>query len=548
MVTPSGFYARRERHAAVCFFLRPRRSLTFLLMLSPDRPSQLPVLIGLDVGTTNVKCLAIDAGGELLATVASPTPVTHPRVGWTDFPPEQIWGVAASAIGRVLQTLGSGRDVVGIAIAGLAESLVPLDENGKAVASAIAWFDLRTGAEFDWIRDQISHERLFQITGLNPDPMYGVCKMLWLRNHAPELFARVRCWLNLAEYVAFRLCGEAATDPSLACRTLLYNLSSAGWDRSLLAELDIDPTVLAAIKPSGTALGRVTAEAQRETSLPASTIVSVGMHDHLGGAFATGSLRPGVLLDSMGTSESLITIMPQPTFAPEVGDCALPQGAVWVDEPRFYLTGGLFTAGAAIEWFRRELAPDTTVYELEKEATEAFEDVPLFLPHLVRSFTPHPDTEAAGAFVGIKSGTTRGALFRGLLEGLAFEAKLVADSMVQIGRAPAFDEFVALGGIQQNALLAQTKADVYGRSIQIHPLREAVGYGAALLAGIGCGVFRNAAAAIAVVPQRTIELFPNAERAARLADLYEQAYCRLYGDLKVVHHTLYRLRREGLPP
>ncbi|MBV9491565.1 MAG: hypothetical protein JO069_17885 [Verrucomicrobia bacterium] len=512
-------------------------------MPSPDQSAQAPVLLGLDVGTTNVKCLAIDAAGHLLATASSPTPITHPRVGWTDFPPEEIWDAAAGVIQRVLRTLGPPqREAAGIAVTGVAESLVPLDKNGRAAAPAMAWFDLRTGTEFDWIRQRIGHERLFQITGLNPDPMYGACKMLWLRNDAPETFARARCWLNLAEYVAFRLCGEAATDPSLACRTSLYNLAEGKWDNALLEELDLDPAVLPPIRPSGAPLGRVTAAAQRATSLPPSTVVSVGLHDHLGGAFATNSLRPGVLLDSMGTSESLIAILDRPNFAREVSECALPQGAIWVDEPRFYLTGGLFTAGACIEWFRREFAPDKDVSELVKEATGAFVDVPLFLPHLVRSFTPHPDTEAAAAFVGIKSGTTRGALFRGLLQGLAFEARLVADTMQQIGRAPAFEEFVALGGIQQNALLAQIKADVFGRPVKIHPLREAVGYGAALLAGIGCGVFRDAAAALAVVPRDTIDFSPNAERAGRLSALYEQAYCRLYQDLKAVHHTLHRLR------
>jgi xylulokinase len=497
------------------------------------------LVVGLDVGTTNLKCLALDGAGSIVAQCCEPTPRSHPRRGWTDFEPVSIWEAACRAIRGVVSQLEHPEAVKGIAVSSLAESVVPIDSEGRPLAPAIAWFDLRTVAEYEWIRDRVGYETLFKISGLNPDPMFGLCKILWVKNHNPAAFQKVCHWLHFADYVAFRLCGIPATDPSLACRTLAYDLNRGTWASEILEAVGVAPSSFPPICKSGTPLGFITPSSATATALPRTTVVSVGIHDHPSGAFAAGGLKAGVLFDSIGTSESLNSIFKKPLSDPRIAAHGLAQGAIWIEEPSYYLTGGLQTAGAAVEWFCKELGGKAGIAELVDEAALVDEAVPVFLPHLVRSLTPYPDAQASGAFIGIKSTTTRGAMFRAVLEGLAFEARAIADAMVTVAGLPPFQKIVTIGSSLQNRLLTQIKADVYGFSINVNPVRETVSLGAALLAGMGCGMFPDASAAVRVARREEISVEPNLDRSKRLQTRYQEVYRDLYGQLRTAHHRLH---------
>src|SRR5437867_5298018 len=164
------------------------------------------LLLGLDIGTTNIKCLAVDESCKILAAEPERTPPSHPQPGWTDFEPNQIWETVCRTIQAVVSQVSSREALRGLAVASVGESLIPIDSDGHALAPAIAWFDLRTAAEYAWVSDRIGYDRLFRVSGLNPDPMFGICKALWFRNHHPAAFQRNRYWLNLADYVEFPLC------------------------------------------------------------------------------------------------------------------------------------------------------------------------------------------------------------------------------------------------------------------------------------------------------------------------------------------------------
>jgi xylulokinase len=500
---------------------------------------QQDLVLGLDVGTTNIKCLALDSDGRIVAQGSEPTPRFHPRSGWTDFEPGPIWDAACQAIRAVVSQLERPQAIKGIAVSSLAESVVPIDSEGQPLAPAIAWFDLRTTAEYEWICDQVGYETLFEISGLNPDPMFGLCKILWVKNNNRPAFEKARCWLHLADYVAFRLCGVPATDPSLACRTLAYDLHRRVWATEIIEAAGIDRSCFPPVCQSGTALGVITPTSARATNLSETTIVSVGLHDHISGAFAAGGLSAGVLLDSIGTSESLNSVFRKPLSDKRFAAHGLAQGAIWIDEPIYYLTGGLQTAGAAVEWFRRELGGKAGIAELVEEAALADESVPVFLPHLIRSLTPYPDARASGAFVGIRSTTTRGGMFRAVLEGLAFEARAIADTMVTVAGLPPFAKILSIGSSFENRLLTQIKADVHGFPIHVNPVRETASLGAALLAGIGCGMFSSPSAAVQVARREEIIVEPNSERSKRLQGRYDEVYRDLYGQLRTAHHRLH---------
>jgi xylulokinase len=504
---------------------------------------QQDLVLGLDVGTTNIKCLAVDSAGRIVAQGAEPTPRSYPRSGWTDFEPGPIWDAACRAIRAVVSQLERPEAVKGVAVSSLAESVVPIDSQGQPLAPAIAWFDLRTTAEYQWICEQVGYDRLFNVSGLNPDPMFSLCKILWTRNHNRAAFEKARCWLHLADYVAFCLCGVPATDPSLACRTLAYDVHRRVWATDIIKAVGVEPSCFPPIRQSGTALGCVTPSSARRTNLPETAVVSVGLHDHISGAFAAGGLSAGVLLDSIGTSESLNSVFQKPIRDNRVAAHGLAQGAIWIDEPIYYLTGGLQTAGAAVEWFHRELGGKTGIAELVEEARAVDESVPIFLPHLVRSLTPYPDPQASGAFVGIKSNTTRGAMFRAVLEGLAFEARAIADAMVTVAGLPQFEKILTIGSSSENRLLTQIKADVYGVPLYVNPVREAVGFGSALLAGIGCGMFATPSAAVRAARREEIIVEPNLECSKKLQARYQEVYRDLYGQLRSAHHRLYAARQ-----
>lgn len=510
-------------------------------------PSHHDLVLGLDVGTTNLKCLALDAAGTIVAQASEPTPRSHPRPGWTDFEPGPLWDAVGRAIRAVVARVARPEAIRGIAVSSLAESVVPIGAQGQPLGPAIAWFDLRTVPECEWLRERIGDETLFNVTGVNPDPMFGLCKILWTKNHAPDVFRQARLWLHMADFVAYQLSGVAATDPSLACRTLAYDPRLGRWADELLETVGVPPSSLPPVRRSGTALGTVTPAAAAATHLPTTTVVSVGIHDHIGGAFAAGGLRAGVLFDSFGTTESLLTVVPKPRFDPRTAAAGFAQGAVWTEEPEAacFLMGGILTAGAAVEWFRRELGggPAVDVAELVREAAAVNEAaVPVFLPHLDRSVSPHPDARAAGAFVGIKLSTTRGAMFRAVLEGLAFETRAIADALVSrdVVGLPPFEKILSIGGSLQNRLLTQIKADVYGFPIRINPVRETVSLGAALLAGMGSGLFADAAAAVRVAHQEEIHVEPNPASAERLQRRYREVYRDLYGHLRTAHHRLHQ--------
>ena len=501
------------------------------------------LVLGLDVGTTNIKCLALDSDGRIVAQGSEPTPRSHPRPGWTDFEPGPVWDAACQAIRAVVSQLERRDAIKGIAVSSLAESVVPIDSQGQPLAPAIAWFDLRTTGEYEWICDRVGYETLFKVSGLNPDPMFGLCKILWVKNHNRAAFEKARCWLHLADYVAFRLCGVRATDPSLACRTLAYDVHRRAWATGIIEATGIELSCFPPVCQSGTALGRVTPVSASKANLPETTVVNVGLHDHISGAFAAGGLSAGVLLDSIGTSESLNSVFQKPLSDKRFAAHGLAQGAIWIDEPIYYLTGGLQTAGAAVEWFRRELGGMTGIAELVAEAASVDDSVPVFLPHLIRSLTPYPDAQASGAFVGIRSTTTRGAMFRAVLEGLAFEAKAIADAMVTIAGLPPFEKILSIGSSFENRLLTQIKADVYGYPVHVNPVRETVSLGAALLAGIGCGMFASPSAAVKAARQREIIVEPNLESSKRLQARYHEVYRDLYGQLRTAHHRLHAAGR-----
>ena len=503
--------------------------------------AEAPFLAGVDIGTGHVRTLIFDVRGRKVSAASVATPTYRPQHYWAAHRPDDLWGAVVTTLRQAIAAAPDDSPIAGVAVTSFGEAAVPLDKNLAPVHDVIAWYDPRTEPQARRIAERIGVQRVFSITGLNLNPTFGLCKLMWLREHVTDGAARIRHWLNVSDWIAFRLSGVMATDFTQASRTLALDLGARRWSSELTDALDVPADILAEIKPFGSPLGPVQASAAAETGLPTTAIVGVGGHDHVCGALAEGITQPGSLLDSMGTAEALFVVTESPRFDETTRRGGFSQGAMTAD--RSYLMGALNTSGGAIEWFRDALAPGVDHADLIEaaEAVPAGSHGALFLPHL-RFGSSGASTEAArGAYLGLTATSDRGVLFRALLEGLAFEARTVSEAAQRLAEAEPFREIRVTGGNTRNALLLAIKAAALGRPLVVSDRGESSSLGAAILGGLAAGVFAGIDDALARIEPATHIIEPHAEWQRRYADIYDQVYRHLEPALQPFNDALRRL-------
>jgi xylulokinase len=502
-----------------------------------------PLLIGIDAGTTNIKTLATTPDGVIVAEASRPNPAVHTGLERAHYEPEAMWKAVVAALREVTNAIEKPECIVGIAVASMAETAVPLDGDGKPTFDAIAWFDKRATGELDRLIERVGRDRLFEISGLGAHPIFGLCKMMWLKANEPEAYARTERWLHVADYIAWRLSGVAATDYSLAGRTFALDLKARAWSEEAIDAAGIKHRLFQNLVASGTPLGPVLAGVAAETGLPESCKVAAGGFDHAVGAFGVGALRPGIMLNSMGTTEAFLQRLDHASTDPMIGSQGYASSLLVIgDKPNYFIVGGTFTAGAAIEWFRKSFTGNAAYATLETEASS----VPAgslgvgFLPHLRLAPPPRPYPDARGAFWGLSTDADRAVLFRALLEGLNYEARQCADAMMALPGMPPVETVLAIGGGTRDQLRMSIKASLWNRSITVADISEAVGLGAAKLAGLGAGIFKNAEEAMGASPAHCREVAPDAELARTYERLYQDAYRSALDHLRPLHDATHR--------
>lgn len=502
-----------------------------------------PLLAGIDVGTTNIKAVIFNLAGHPVAQASVATPTHYPQPEWAYYQPEEMWQRVVQALRQATSQITQTQRIISIAVASMGEAAVPLDAHGQPTYESIAWFDRRTMPQVAWLDEVIGRDRLFDISGLSLQPIFGLCKLLWLKQNQPAAYARARLWLHMADYIAYRLCGVAATDYSLASRTLALNLQKLTWETELLQEIGISPGLLAPLCVAGTALGPVTAEAAAITGLPTSAMVAAGGHDHVCGALAVGAVEPGVMLNSLGSAEALFMPVQRPFTDPALGRQGYTQGA-HVMAGHYYVIGGLYTSGASVEWWRSILGSQVELATLIAEAKQ----VPpgslgvCFLPHLRLADPPYDDPKGRAVFIGLSTDATRGVLFRAILEGLAYESRASLEALLKFPNMTALRKIYAIGGSTRNQLLMQIKATVANRPITVAAVSESTSLGAAILGGLGAGVYPDVPAALQQLGHQQTVVEPVAAEVAHYEAIYQQVFQPLYLTLKPLHHAIYQLQ------
>ena len=506
-------------------------------------------LMAIDLGSTSLKAVVYDLDGNMAATGSRPTQLSlndkdHPD--WAVWQPEHIWGDTAAAMRDAVAKLDDPREIKAVAVTGMGMDGVPVDENGQWLYPFISWHDPRTGPQLEWWKENIGAEKTFAVAG---NTLWHICSALrirWMAEHEPEILERTHKWLLIEDFLNFMLCGRQATDYSMASNTMLFDQHKLDWSDAMLEASGIDRRLLCDVHPSGTVLGGVTAEAARETALAEGTTVVLGGHDHICGTLPVGAFEAGVVLDVVGTWESVLIAMAEPELTPE-----MQRTGMWVQA---HVARGRHAASAAnvsadmLEWYRAQFGAEARQQAETQGGTDwdhlmarAADSPPgarrvMFLPHMSGTNSPVVDNRSLGAFAGLSNRATAGDMLRAMIEGLNYQF-LDIITTVEGTLGSKLDKLIAVGGATRNEFWMQNKADVVGRPIEVPAVEEATPLGAAILAGIGVGLFKDEQDAFARVykPGRTYE--PDLELSAKYAEWFK-IYQQLYPAIGPISHQL----------
>lgn len=491
------------------------------------------LLLGIDMGTTNSKAGLFDMEGRELAVASRPTPTRQDEAGRSYYDPEEMWSTIASAIREVSAKAGD-RPISAVGIASAAESGILLDRaTGKPRSRFMPWFDTCSQPQSERIRDEADPFERFSASGLHNSFKIGLAKLLWLKEHQPEAIGG-SVWLSASGYIAYRLCSVFATDYSLAARTFAFRIDSKVWDAEWIRHFGLPENIFPEAVPSGTILGRVTADVAAGVGLSAETTVAIAGHDHVVASLSVGSIVPGVVYDSMGTAETLVGTMEERALGREEFEAGISFGCHVAPE-RYFWMGGNSMSGGSVEWVRAQLGDEPLPYPQLLALLDAARPGPtgiLYFPYLAGSGAPMPQSAVRGAFIGLGKEHGRGELIKSVLEGTAYQLEFIRRSAESIARQ-SIGRLLVVGGGTRNPHWLQIKADVTGCTLDLPPVEEATLLGAALAAGYGRGSFatvEEAAGAVARTGTRTVE--PDAARRDAYAALYERGFIGLQQPLR----------------
>lgn len=492
-------------------------------------------LLGIDVSTTGCKALLIDPDGNVTGVANTENSLSTPHPLWSEQDPAEWWRGTVSSIRQVLKATGvSGEDVLGIGLTGQMHGLTLLDEDGSVLRPAILWNDQRTGKQCDEIRARLGKQRLIEITGNDALTGFTAPKILWVQENEPEVMAKTRHILLPKDYVRYLLTGDFAMDKADAAGTILLDIKTREWSPEMLKALDLPAAWLPKTYEGPQVTGVVSEEAARLTGLIAGTPVIAGGGDQAAGAVGSGAVQQGIVSLALGTSGVVFATTDQPFIEPEGRLHAFCHSV----PGRWHLMGVMLSAAGSLRWYRDTFAPGVGYDALLEPAAgiPAGSEGLLFLPYLTGERTPHPDPLARGAFVGLTVRHSLPHLTRAVLEGVAYGLR---DSFELIKSAglESIHQVRVSGGGARSALWRQILADVFNAELVTVNTTEGAAYGAALLAGVGTGVWPNVDTACAATVRQTGCTLPD----PRQVEKYEQGY-RIYRDLypalKTISHSL----------
>lgn len=474
------------------------------------------LLIGLDVGTTGVKAVLFREDGKKERS-AYRAYEQHREKGRRELAADAIWDAAREVLRRVLADAPAGDGRAALSISSFGEAFVCVDKNGAALTAPMLLTDDRGAAAFDALVERAGAEHIAAVCGLRPHVSYSASKILYLAQNEPRLFAETAHLLLIEDFIFYRLSGETVTDFSLASRTMLFDVHKKAWAPELLAQTGVDARVLSRPCASGTVLGTVPASLARELGFAGTITLVMGGHDQTCAALVTQAM-PGCCVCSLGTSQCLT-----PTLSTLIPPAEIVRGSFPVEPaaaPGQYVTLAYnVTSGLLVDWFCKTFAPqlgEERFAVLERELPDAPSRL-FVLPYLHGSGTPYLDPAARLALLGMDETSTRGELYKAVLEGLSLDEKLNL-SLLKRYAAPA--SLLAVGGGSRSAAWRQIKADVLGLPVAVPECAEAGALGCAMLCAVAAGLYCDLPAAARAMVRVRETAYPRAQNTA----FYEEKF------------------------
>ena len=490
------------------------------------------LVLGIDVSTTATKAILIDPAGTVRGIGTAEYGVSMPRPLWSEQEPTAWWDGAQAAIRAALTSAGtSGADVEVVGLTGQMHGAVLLDDAGAVLRPAILWNDQRTAAECDEIRALVGPARLIETTGNDAITGFTAPKLLWVRRHEPDAWARLAHVLLPKDYVRLRLTGDYATDKADGSGTILFDLSARTWSPEILEALGLDAGWFPPAFEGPDVTGTVTQAAAQATNLRAGTPVVAGGGDQSANAVGLGVVAGGTVALSLGTSGVTFATTDTPVHEPRGRVHAFCHAV----PGRWHLMSVMLSAAGSLRWFRDALAPGEGFADLSASAADvdAAADGLFFLPYLSGERSPHPDPRARGAFVGLALRHDRRHMARAVLEGVAFGLRDGLDLMLEAG-VPRSHQIRASGGGLASPVWRQILADVLDAELVATSTTEGAAYGAAILAAVAAAWFGDVPAATAALVRTTEATTPGPARAS-YAEAHT-AYRELYPALAPSFH------------
>ena len=505
-------------------------------------------LIGIDIGTSATKTVLFDEEGRVAASASQEYPLYQPHNGWAEQDPHDWRDAALETLRRVMDESGAGpEDVKGIGLSGQMHGLVMLDEKGEVIRRSIIWCDQRTGAEVEDMLAIMPRERWIEVTANPPLTGWTAAKILWVRKNEPENYARCRHILLPKDYIRYVLTGVFAAEVSDASGMQLLDVPGRCWSEEVLEKLDINPEYLGKLYESCEVTGTILPEIAARTGLSEKTVVVGGAGDNAAAAVGTGVVEDGKAFTTIGTSGVVFAHSSQVTIDPKgrVHTCCCAVPGAW------HVMGVTQAAGLSLQWFRNNFCQDyieaakrqgVDAYDLinmDVAAIPAGSERLIYLPYLMGERTPHLDPDCRGVFFGLSAIHTRAHMLRAVMEGVSYSLCDCNDILKEMG--VHVSQMMACGGGGRSPVWRQMLADLYDCQVKTVHQSEGPALGAAILAGVGCGLYESVESACRRLISEDKSASPVKEQTETYK-AYHALYQELYGQLKGCYKTLAGLK------
>jgi len=485
-------------------------------------------LLGIDLGTSGVKAGVFGLDGTCLAQAYREYDMLHPQPGWSELDSSSVWKKTCEVIAETVAKAGSD-PVTALSVGSFGEAVVPVSRDRRILDNSILCVDGRGQEHIERLLADFGHERFYAINPNLLGPNYSMPKLLWLKEHRPEVYEKTGLFLHWADFIAFMLGAEPATNNSHANRTLLFDLEQNDWSDELLAWSGIDREKLAPVVPGGTVTGTVSAAIAAQLGLPPGVRIVAGGHDQCCNALGCGGISAGKAVYGMGSFDCITPIYSKP-----VDPLRMLKGNLNIEHhvlPELYVSFLYNQSGLLVKWFRDTFASSAVSYQQLNSELPTDPTRLLVLPHF--DTPPHHAPDTAGVIAGLRTETRRGEILKAIIEGATFYFVEGIETLRHLGIDTA--GFIASGGGAKSDNGLQIRADIFGIPIIRPRITEAGLLGSAMLAGLSTGVFAHAreAAERFVHNDRVFE--PDAERHAFYKEryaLYQQIYPALQPVLK----------------